>query len=410
MKTTQSFSILIWADKRKEDVNGFLPLYARVTVGGKRAEISLKKKVSQAKWDARTGFLKGNTEDIRSTNNLINQATNDLSQIYRDMQRKGEFISAEQIKLQYTGVPVNQKRLLEIFDLHNRQMKELVGIDVVKATLTKYHTVRKKVADYIQHQYQKPDLYIEKLDYAFIAGFEHYLKTKVGIDHNTTMRYITNVKKIINNAVNHKWLKADPFAGFKCTSRKVNREALTTEEIQRLTEKKFKVKRLEEVRDVFLFCCYTGYAFVDAEKLTLACIVKGHDGEQWIKVNRTKTDVRSNVSLLPQALAIIKKYERHEECLVKGRLLPVKSNQKMNAYLKEIADLCGIEKNMTMHIARHTFATTVTLANGVPIETVSKMLGHTKITTTQIYAKVLEDKISSDMQALKLKLLKAELV
>ena len=149
---------------------------------------------------------------------------------------------------------------------------------------------------------------------------------------------------------------------------------------------------------------------MDKEKLTLASIVKGHDGEQWIKVNRTKTDVRSNVPLLPQALAIIKKYSIHDECQVKGRLLPVKSNQNMNAYLKEIADLCEIEKNITMHIARHTFATTVTLANGVPIESVSKMLGHTKITTTQIYAKVLDDKISSDMQALKLKMSKAELV
>ena len=410
MKNTQSFSILIWADRRKEDVNGHLPLYARVTVAGKRAEISLKKKVNRVKWDARTGFLKGNTEDVRSTNNLINQATNDLSQIYRDMQRSSEFLTAEEIKLRYTGNPVNKRMLLEVFDEHNRQMKELVGIDVVKATLTKYNTVRSKVASYIKHQYQKPDFYLEKLDYAFIAGFEHYLKTKVGIDHNTTMRYITNVKKIINNAVNHQWLKADPFAGFKCTSRKVNREALATEEIQRLAEKKFKVKRLEEVRDVFLFCCYTGYAFVDVEKLALASIVKGHDGEQWIKVNRTKTDIRSNVPLLPQALAIIKKYSAHEECLAKGRLLPVKSNQKMNAYLKEIADLCEIEKNMTMHIARHTFATTITLANGVPIESVSKMLGHTKITTTQIYAKVLEDKISSDMQALKLKLSKAELI
>ena len=244
MKNTQSSSILVWADRRKEEANGYLPLYARVTVAGKRAEISLKKKVNPAKWDARTGYLKGNTVDARSTNNLINQATNDLYQIYRDMQRSGEFLTADEIKLRYTGNQVNKRMLLEIFDEHNRQMKELVGIDVVKATLTKYNTVRSKVAGFIEHHYQKPDLYLEKLDYAFITDFEHYLKTKVGIDHNTTMRYITNIKKITNNAVNHQWLKADPFAGFKCTSRKVNREALTTEEIQRLSEKKFKVKRL----------------------------------------------------------------------------------------------------------------------------------------------------------------------
>jgi site-specific recombinase XerD len=184
----------------------------------------------------------------------------------------------------------------------------------------------------------------------------------------------------------------------------VARIELTEEEIQRLTEKKFKVKRLEEVRDCFLFSCYTGYAFVDSFKLSKDNIVTGKDNELWINTSRTKTEITANVPLLPQAIAIINKYREHEACIVNHKLLPLKSNQKMNAYLKEIADLCDIEKNLTAHVARHTFATTVTLENDVPIESVSKMLGHTKITTTQIYARVKEKKVGRDMQALKLKM------
>jgi len=193
----------------------------------------------------------------------------------------------------------------------------------------------------------------------------------------------------------------NPFDQFKCTSHKVNREILTIEELAILTDKEFNISRLNEIRDIFLFCCFTGYAFVDVEKLTKADVSTGIDGEKWIFTKRHKTGTVSNVPLLPQAQIILEKYASNEYCQYSGKLLPVKSNQKMNAYLKEVADLCDIRKNLTMHIARHTFATTVTLSNGVPIETVSKMLGHTKLATTQIYAQVLENKVSDDMKKLR---------
>jgi site-specific recombinase XerD len=215
------------------------------------------------------------------------------------------------------------------------------------------------------------------------------------------MKYITMLKKVINMAVNNDWMEKNPFAAFKCTKLNVHREILDEAEILQLHEKEFNIERLEEVRDIFLFCCYTGYAFADVEKLQRTDLAKGIDGDAWIFAKRKKTNTVSNVPLLPQAEEIIKKYEHHPYCVKTGALLPVKSNQKMNAYLKEIASICGIKKELTMHIARHTFATTVTLSNGVPIETVSKMLGHTKLVTTQIYAKVLENKVSEDMQKLK---------
>ncbi|MFD0795162.1 site-specific integrase [Mucilaginibacter litoreus] len=404
MKNSNSFSILIWANKAKSDVNGLMPLYARVTVMGKRAEISLKKKVNPAKWDAKTGYMKGSGNEVRTINNHIHQVSEEIFRIYSELQKNSEYISAEEIKNKFTGVPDERRSLLQIFDEHNADIQKLVGKDYVKATLTKYKTIRSKVAEYILHKYNRSDIYLDLLEYSFVTGFEKYLKIEAGIDHNTAMAYIKRLKRIISLAVHNHWIPYNPFAAFKCTTRKVTREELNPEELERLIDKNFAVKRLEEVRDCFLFSCYTGYAFVDASKLTSANIVIGNDGEMWMKTNRTKTEIAANVPLLPQAIDIINKYKNHDECVISGRILPMKSNQKMNAYLKEIADLCGIEKNLTTHMARHTFATTVTLGNGVPIESVSKMLGHTKITTTQIYARVREQKLSSDMKLLRKKL------
>ncbi|MDB5141679.1 MAG: site-specific integrase [Mucilaginibacter sp.] len=400
MKNSQSFSILIWGIKAKKEGNGPLSLYARVTINGKRAEISLKKKVNPLKWDVHNGFMKGNTEETRMVNNHISEVKNELWRIYTEKQRLEIAFTAEDIKHAYTGQDAIHHSLLEVFDKHNKEMEALVGKDVVAATLTKYKTIRSKVAAFIEHHYGKPDLFLDNLEYEFITGFEQYLKTVSGIDHNTTMAYIKRVKRIVTISVDHKWIKQNPFSTFKCTTRKVTRQELSEDEIILLANKNFDVKRLEEVRDCFLFSCYTGYAFVDASKLTLGHIVAGKHGELWINTHRTKTAIAANVPLLPPALAIIEKYRDHEICRSTNKLLPIKSNQKMNAYLKEIANICGIAKNLTTHMARHTFATTVTLANDVPIESVSAMLGHTKITTTQIYARVKEKKVGRDMQAL----------
>jgi site-specific recombinase XerD len=411
MKNSKSFSVLFWTNKAKADNNGLVPLYARVTVDGKRAEISLKKKLNLKKWDVRTGFMKGSGEDVRITNKYINEVSNELFEIYMDFNRNGKTVSADDIKIKFTGqvdVDVPGRSLLEVFDEHNREIKSLVGKDYVKATVTKYKTIRGKVSDYIVMKYKKRDLLLDSLDFTFISNFEKYLKIQEGIEHNTAMSYIKRLKRILTIAVNNKWVAHNPFLAFKCTSRKVSRTHLTEHELSVLSSKEFKIKRLEEVRDCFLFSCYTGYAFVDAHKLTSAHIHKRNDGEVWIETSKTKTEIVANVPLLPQAIAIIEKYKDNDICTTSNRLLPIKSNQKMNAYLKEIADLCEIDKNLTTHMARHTFATTVTLGNDVPIETVSKMLGHTKITTTQIYARVQENKISRDMAALKRKLTHTE--
>ena len=408
MKSTQRFSVLIWADKRKTDAKGSVPLYARITYLGKRAEISIGRKIDPKKWDAEAGFLKGPGQEVKDINKEIITVNNDIHAAFYNLKHSDDFITAEKIKQKYAGEEEPQRMLLEIFDAHNKSVEDLVGKDFVKATLTKYNTVRSKTADYIQHRFKKQDIYLESIDYAFVTGFEMYLKTEDGIEHNTAMRYMKNLKKIVNLAFNHGWIRTNPFNLFKCTYKKVHRVELEWEEIDQLANLPFTIKRLEEVRDTFLFCCYTGYAFVDVVKLTPQHIVIGKDKAAWIRTMRTKTYVTADVPLIPQALKLIEKYKEHECRIVQNKLFPVKSNQKMNAYLKEIGDLACIAKVLTTHIARHTFATTVTLENDVPLETVSKMLGHTKLTTTQIYAKMKDKKVNRDMNALKTRLKEQE--
>lgn len=211
------------------------------------------------------------------------------------------------------------------------------------------------------------------------------------------MKHIERLRKMVNLAITLDWLPKDPFASFKKHFDKVERQCLTAEELASLANKEFKIDRLEHVRDMFLFSCYTGLAYIDMTQLTKENIIKGIDGGLWLSTSRVKTDTSVRVPLLPQAKVLVDKYRDDPRAQYSSTVFPVISNQRMNGYLKEIADVCGITKTLTFHIARHTFATTVTLSNGVPIESVSKMLGHTSIRTTQIYAKVVESKLSEDM-------------
>ena len=403
MKTTQTFSILIWANKSKAS-NNEAPLFARITVDGKRAEVSLKKRIDLPKWDSAKGCMKGTSEDVKTINNYINQVKSELFKLYTRMQMLDEFITADSIKNTYTGQKEEKKTILAIFDYHNNQLEKMVGIDVVRATLVKFRTIRSKLAGYIKHQYKKSDVYLEQLNHQFVSNFEYYLKTVEHIQHNTTMKYIQGVKKIINLSVRNGWLLHSPFSEFHCSFNKVERNVLTIEELNLLENKTFKIERLQQVCDLFVFSCYTGLAYIDVMKLNKDHISIGIDGSNWIFTERKKTGERVRLPILPQAQIILDKYKNHPAVLNKGVLLPHLSNQKLNAYLKEVGDILEINKNLTFHLARHTFATTVTLANGAPLETVSKLLGHSSIKTTQIYAKVIERKVSEDMNLLKEKL------
>lgn len=277
----------------------------------------------------------------------------------------------------------------------------MVGKEYAPGTLERYQTSLDHTRSFIQWKYGVDDLNIRRLNHEFISEYAFWLKSVRNCAHNTTMKYLANFKKIVLRCVRNGWLQRDPFCDFRLTKKEVVRTALTETELQTIGTKKFGSERLTYVRDIFLFSCYTGLAYIDVKKLKRSEISAGIDGEQWIFTRRQKTETPSKIPLLPKALEIAQRYADHPQCCNAGNVLPVLSNQKMNAYLKEIADVCGISKNLTFHIARHTFATTITLSNGVPIETVSKMLGHKSLKQTQHYAKILDRKVSDDMKLLK---------
>lgn len=403
MKTNQIYSIR-FVIKRGKLKNGKSPLVCRITVNGKRCEISMRKSIDPSKWSALTGRAKGNSEEARIINMHIELTSTEIMRHHNKLVMEGKPTDAQSIKNSFLGLSEKKYSLVETFNYHNERMKSVIGIDVELGTYKKFETVLGKIERFIKMFYHRDDLYLEELNFKFVTDFEFFMKTEDNVKHNTALRYIRCLKKIIILALNNEWIPRNPFVNYKCQYTRVNREVLNNEELSTMWEKNIGIPRLDEVKDVFLFCCYTGYSFIDVERLTHQDLGRGIDGDYWIFTERKKTGVTSNVPMLPKAMEIIQKYADHQACVNTNKLLPVKSNQKMNAYLKEVADLCGLTKNLTMHMARHTFATTVTLSNGVPIETVSKMLGHTKLATTQIYAQVLENKVSDDMKKLKRKL------
>jgi integrase len=403
MKTTQTFSILIWANKAKATSDG-LPIFARVTIDGKRAEISLKRKACLEIWDGKAGKAMGNSEEAKSINNYIAQVKSELLKIYTRMEVLDEHITAESVKLRFTGEAEVVKTLLQVVDYHNAQMSRMIGVDVVKITFAKYQCLRTKLVNFLKFEYKKSDVSLTDLNHKFVTNFEYFLKTHQHNSHNTAMKDIKNLKKIINLAVQYDWLPKSPFTNFKCTYKRVDREVLSNDEILAIENKDFKNIRLQHVKDLFIFSCYTGLAYSDVMQLTSKNIVLGIDGNHWIYTHRKKTDEPVRIPILPRPLEILEKYKDTPTIVNSGKLLPSFSNQKLNSYLKEIADVCSIDKNLTFHLARHTFATTIMLTNGVPIETVSKLLGHSSIKITQIYAKVVERKVSEDINVLKTKL------
>lgn len=292
--------------------------------------------------------------------------------------------------------------LIPIFKDHNQKLKALQGSEYSKGTITRYETALKHTVEFLQWKYNKTDIEIKVIDNAFINEFEFYLRSVRKCNNNSAIKYVkSNFGKVVRLCVANGWLQRDPFINYASKMKEVNRQFLTEQELQTLSNKALMNERLRQVRDIFIFSCYTGLAYIDSANLTPQNIAIGMDGEKWIYTFRQKTDSRTNIPILPPAMAIIDKYKEHPICKVKNKLLPILSNQKMNAYLKEIATLCNINKELTFHIARHTFATTVTLSNGIPIETVSKMLGHSSIKQTQHYAKILDRKVSDDMKVLR---------
>ena len=406
MRTRSTFSLLFWVNTSRLN-NNQVPVYARVTVNGKRVNISLKRKVILSEWDSAKSKLKGSNQEAKLFNRFLEQVRSQIYLAYEQLLSENKLINAQAIKARYLGEDEQHRSLLELFEYHNTTMSK----NLHKDTMRHYKTTQNYLKSFLSKKIKTDNIYLSNLDYSFIVDFEYYLKAHEPTDHqrkisnNTAMKHLQRLRKMLTMAYHLEWIDRDPFVRFKSSFEKREREFLSESELLRLENFHSPVNRLNIVKDLFVFSCYTGISYIDLNNLTRDNIVKGIDGNDWLITKRQKTKTNVKIPLLDKALELVFKYENHPRVVANNGILPRLSNQRINAYLKEIADLCKIKKNLTFHIARHTFATTVTLSNGVPIETVSKLLGHTKIATTQIYAKVIERKVSDDINALKIKMI-----
>jgi site-specific recombinase XerD len=405
MKNVNTFGIQFVIRKHRIK-DGEAPIYARITVNTNRCEISVKRRIHTDNWNNGKGMAKGKNPEISILNSYLEQIRSQLTNYYQELVINKQALTADAIKNKFLGVEESEQTLMGLIKYHNDRMDE----NLEWGTQKNYFTTEKYVSLFLKEKLRRNDIPLSELNFKFISDFEYFMRKMKRTDHikpmgnNTVMKHIERLRKMINLAVKMEWIEKDPFTAHKAKFIKVQRGYLTQEELELIEQKHFSIERLQQVKDLFVFSCYTGLAYIDAINLKSADIRKGIDGGEWIFTARQKTDVPVQVPLLSKASNIIAKYKDHPKTKLSGTVFPVISNQKLNSYLKEIADLCNISKNLTFHLARHTFATTVTLTNGVPIESVSKMLGHSDIRTTQIYAKVVEMKISEDMAKLQNKL------
>lgn len=396
-----TFSVLFFTrklNKKKEE----LSIYARITVNGKCSEMSLKRKTLVNEWDNSKGRLKGNTPKVKTLNSYLDQVYSKLLDIHKKILDKDTLITADKVKACYLGLDEDHKTLKDIIDYHNDKMKNVLKW----GTLKNYYTTAKYLDEFLRKEKNTNNVFLKHINYQFITEFEMYIrsykpeKTRKTCGNNGAMKHLERLQKLLNLAIKLEWIEKTPFKNYSLKFEKSDRQFLSERELKLVEETFFKSETIERVKEMFLFSCYTGLTYTELKELTKNHIVIGMDGKNWIYTKRAKTNQPIKAPLLSKADSILKKYKQQCYDLESNSLFPLLSNQKMNSYIKEIMKTIKVNKHITFHSARHTFATTVTLSNGVPIETVSKLLGHSKLSTTQIYARVMENKISSDMNNL----------
>ena len=401
MKATFKVTFLLQKGKVKSD--GKAPIVTRIIVNGEMAHFSTQQSVDPTRWDTKANRTYGLTQDDKTINAVLDEIKSSLFRHYYDMQAKGESISALKLKNKLCSTEEKPiKSTMDLFDKFITEYAELVKArGYGKEALIRYKICKNRVQEFLKDEMHANDISIDTINKRLLDKFYLWNRKTYKIGNNTAIHFMHKFSTVYKMAWDYGWVTGNPFHMLNLRKDRTERAYLTIDELERLANREFTSERLERMRDIFLFCCYTGLSYIDVKTLTTDNLVRKNDGKLWIVTKRTKTEVPVNVPLLEIPLRLIKKYEP----LRKGNLVfPVYSNQKSNDYLKEIAALCGINKDVTFHVARHTFATTVTLENGVPVESVSKMLGHTNIQTTQIYARITERKINQDMDVLSKKL------
>ncbi|MBO6186732.1 MAG: site-specific integrase [Chryseobacterium sp.] len=402
----QTYSLLFYAKKTKGNPD-ISAIYMRITINGKRAELSTGRTIKTSEWNCKSGKISGRSSSARDLNIFLEGIRTEIFKSYNYLFNNDKIVTCESLKNKFLGNDERKVTLVEVFKGHNNQIKELIGKGFAKGTWERYETSLRHTQQFMMWKYNITDIFVSEINPAFVTNYDFFLRTVRCCANNSAVKYVKNFQKIINICLDNEWIMKNPFSNYTSKIIITDVPCLTEKELDIIKNKEFKSNRLTVVRDIFLFCCFTGLAYAEVKKLSTENI-KDFNNEKWIKIKRTKTNVEASIPLLPAAEEILERYRTCIKCINIGKVLPVYSNQKVNEYLKEIGDLCNLGLEITFHTARHTFATTVTLNNGVPIETVSKMLGHKNVRMTQHYAKIHDEKIGDDMNVLKTKLRKKE--
>ncbi len=378
------------------------PVLMRITVNGDRTDVAIQRTILPEHWNSERGCAVANTRFGKELNQCLDQIRLRVYQRHQELLSRNLPVTAAALKGAYLNGfgEEDVHNLLDLYCEHNASLKSMIDKGVSRATYIRHETSRRNLERFLRDIYQLEDISLKEVTHVFIKEYETYLRTTRNCNNNSTVKYIKNFGKVIKEAMNRDWVQANPFRNIRFHLEEVDKPFLSKGELNKIMTREFAIIRIAQVRDVFVFCCFTGLAFIDVKTLTAKDLQQGVDGNLWIRKQRNKSKQWAHIPLLPDARLIIERYSSNPQCQRKGVLLPVLSNQKMNAYLKEIADLCGIQKNLTTHCARHTFATTVTLANKISMESVSKMLGHSSLSMTQKYARILDSSIGLEMSQL----------
>lgn len=403
MTNQNTFRLLFVMNRSKANREGS-PILLRITINGERVTMNTQRRIQECDWNMEIGMPEQTTEALYHLSMYLETIRNKAFRAYTDLTRDYEVVTAPMIRDYIQGKNYRTDRsILEVWDEHNHDLREGIGKTCSRALWQKHCRARVLFHEFIEHKYRANDLPMRNMNFLVVQGFQQYLMVHHNFGFNTAVKMLQFLKKMTNLGLRSNWIKLNPFDGIKLSLKETDRAYLTEEELLSIENKQIRLKRIDLVKDIFLFSCYTGLAYADVKKLSKGEIERTPDGMWWIKTRRAKTDQKSQIPLLEVPKMIIDKYSNMDEMMAEDKLLPVMSNQKLNAYLKEIADMCHIEKNLTFHVARHTFATTVTLQNGVSIESVSRMMGHSNIKTTQHYARIVDKKIANDMHDMTLR-------
>ena len=377
---------------------GLAPVKCRLTYNKTRKNFSTGLSVIPEYWNTKKQKLLDSSQQEEYINIQLSLIKNKINKAFLMLQIQEEPFTVNDIYNIFKGKsPEKDMGIIEVYDLHNERIEKLIGKEIVLVTYQKYLESERHLKDFIRHKFKTSDKPLRELKMSFINDYNYYLQTEKNMQQSTLNKAIQRFRKVVKFAIGNDYLDKDPFLLYRAKTVKKEIVFLTKEELIKLEKQTFEIKRIQVIKDCFVFCCYTGLAFKEMSNLKKEHLVKGHDSMDWIMIKRQKTNKTVSIPILPKAQKIIDKYSSDSEYV-----LPVTSNARFNGYLKEIADVVGITKNLTHHMARRTFASTVLLYNNVPMEIVSELLGHTKLATTQqSYGKIVQKKVGEEMMRLR---------